>query len=101
MWFGVAINAVHAAIALTDSLSIVLRRERYAGQTHDEAVTYYAALPIAEQSFKQSVLRFGSILSIKHRAEYAGEAVSEKDAESILKQLERLRDFINVKLPTR
>ena len=101
MWFGTTINAVHAAIALSDALSIFLRRTRYAGQSHDEAVTYYSTLQLDEQPFKQSIQRLGSLLSIKHRAEYAGEMLSEKDAETILKQLERLRDFINSKLPSR
>lgn len=99
LWFGVCINGVHAAISFADCLSIFKRGTRYAGASHDEAVQFYAALNLDEADFRQSISHFGKLISIKHAAEYADQALTEKDAQAVLKALSRFRDFIFKRLP--
>ncbi len=99
MWFGTCINATHAAIALADCLSIVRKQLRYAGSNHDQAVNFYATLQIDDPQFKKSIQQLGKIISMKHVAEYMGDPIKQKDAETCLKQLERFEDFIDPLLP--
>lgn len=99
LWFGACINAVQAAIALADCLSVFKRGTRYSGSSHEEAVDFYATLNMDSAHFSQSVSHFGKLISIKHAAEYADKALTEKDAQAALKSLSRLREFIIGELP--
>lgn len=99
LWFGVCINAVHAGISLADCLSIFKRGTRYAGSSHDEAVQFYGTLDFDIADFRQSISQLGKLISIKHAAEYADQALNEKDAQAALKALSRLREFVLRRLP--
>ncbi|QQR81459.1 MAG: hypothetical protein IPJ69_04890 [Deltaproteobacteria bacterium] len=98
-WFGTCINAVHAAIALSDALCITERGLRYAGSRHDEAVDFYSTLALKDPAFPQSILNFGKLISIKNHAEYAEKNIDEKDASSTLKALERFKAYVLGQLP--
>lgn len=98
-WFGVCINAVHAAIALADALCITEHGLRYAGSRHDEAVDFYSTLALKGADFSQSILHFGKLISIKNHAEYAEKHIDEKDASSTLKSLDRFKTYVLGQLP--
>ncbi len=95
---GSAINIIHSVIALADLICIRFSGKRYAGSSHDEAVDFYAKLPIQEDEFKKSVHRLGQIVSLKTHAEYGGSPISESDLSHMLKSAERFRSYALSKL---
>lgn len=100
-WSACAINAIHAMIALADLMCARFAGKRYAGVSHDEAVSFYAALGLKDDEFNKSVQRLGQALSSKTHAEYDGSALSENQARQILKNAERFRDYVMGKLKRR
>ena len=98
-WLGTCINSIHAGIALADCLCISVKGLRYAGANHDEAVELYSSIKWNHEDFDKSVRNFGKLLSVKHHAEYTGKPITEKDAELVMKSLQRLKDFIFSCLP--
>ena len=99
MWYGTCINAIHAAIALSDCLSIFLRGTRYAGSNHEEAIDFYGTLGLKKDGFQKSIQNFGKLISIKNMAEYSDKTLTEKDADAALTTLKRFREFVVSLLP--
>lgn len=95
---GCAINIIHSVISLSDLMCIRFAGKRYAGTSHDEAVDFYAKLPIQEAEFKKSIHRLGQIVSLKTHAEYGGEPIGESDVSHMIKSAERFRSYVLEKL---
>ena len=98
-WSGCTINVIHAVISLADLMCARFSGKRYAGTSHDEAISFYETLRIEDPDFRKSVARLGQILSFKTQAEYDGSAVSEAQTELILKNGTRFREYVLKKLP--
>lgn len=89
-----AVNAIHACISLVDAACIAHSGARYSGTSHDEAIQYFHDLRIPGDNFKRACRRFGQMIGEKTAAEYGGRNLSSKEAESIFKNGERLREFL-------
>jgi len=85
-----ALNAVHAIISAADALLVFVKGFRYAGTRHEEAV---------EPEHEKNVTRFGTILSIKNKAEYMEVLLVSKDAADALRDATRFLDYVKSKLP--
>lgn len=97
-WTGCCINIIHSLIALADLVCIRFVGKRYAGTSHDEAVDFYAALPLQDEEFKKSIHRLGQIVATKTDAEYGGNPANENDVAHLLKSAERFKDYALLKL---
>ena len=95
---GGAVNIIHSVIALADLMCIRFSGKRYAGTSHDEAVDFYAKLPIQEDEFKKSIHRLGQIVLFKTNAEYGGRPISQSDIAHMVKSAERFRNYVLEKL---
>lgn len=89
-----AVNAIHSCISLADAACIMHSGSRYAGTSHDEAVQYFHDLGFHDDGFKRACRRLGQMVGEKTTAEYGGQNLSAKDAESIYKNGERFREYL-------
>ncbi len=94
-YVGCCILVVHAAISLADYCCIKVLGLRHAGSNHSDTLGLYSRLSIKHPEFKNSIGRLGKIISLKNMAEYDDEVITQKDASSILKDLNRFKEFID------
>lgn len=93
------LNAVHAIISAADALLVFVKGFRYAGTRHEEAVELFSTIFPGDREHGKNVSRFGSILSIKNKAEYLEVLLSSKDATDALLSATRFLSYVKGKLP--
>ncbi|MFQ6129846.1 MAG: HEPN domain-containing protein [Candidatus Hadarchaeaceae archaeon] len=93
------LNAVHAIISAADALMVFVKGFRYAGTRHEEAVELFSTIFPGDREHKKNVSRFGTILSIKNKAEYLEMLLSSKDATDALLSATRFLSYVKGKLP--
>ena len=93
------LNAVHAIISASDALLVFVKGLRYAGTRHEEAVELFSTIFPSEPEHEKNVTRFGTILSIKNKAEYMEVLLSSKDAADVLRDATRFLNYVKSKLP--
>ena len=97
-WNAATINAVHSCIAACDAMCVYFLGKRYAGGSHDEAVTLFKTIK-SSQEMDINANRIARIVRIKNMAEYEERLVSKYEAERILRDCERLFEYIEGELP--
>jgi len=93
------LNAVHAIISAADALLVFVKGFRYAGTRHEEAVELFRSIFPGDREHDKNVSRFGTILSIKNKAEYLEVLLSSKDATDALRDATRFLSYVKSKLP--
>ncbi|MDI6642923.1 MAG: HEPN domain-containing protein [Candidatus Hodarchaeaceae archaeon] len=93
------LNSVHAIISAADALSVFVKGFRYAGTRHEEAVELFSGIFPGDRGHEKNVSRFGTILSIKNKAEYLEVLLSSKDAADALRDATRFTEYVRGKLP--
>jgi len=93
------LNSVHAIISAADALLVFAKGFRYAGIKHEEAVELFSGIFPGEREHEKNVSRFGTILSIKNKAEYIEVLLNSSDAEGAVKDAVRFIDYVKSKLP--
>jgi len=93
------LNAVHAIISAADALLVFVKGFRYAGTRHEEAVELFSTIFPGDREHEKNVSRFGTILSIKNKAEYLEVLLSSKDASNALRDATRFLSYVKGKLP--
>ena len=93
------LNSVHAIISAADALLVFVKGFRYAGTRHEEAVDLFSSIFSNDSEHEKNVSRFGTILSIKNKAEYLEELLSSKDAIDALQAATRFLSYVKNRLP--
>ncbi len=93
------LNSVHAIISAADALLVFVKGFRYAGTRHEEAVELFSGIFPGDPEHGKNVSRFGTILSIKNKAEYLEELLGSKDAADALQAATRFLSYVKSKLP--
>lgn len=93
------LNSVHAIISAADALLVFVKGFRYAGTKHEEAVELFSSIFPGEPEHEKNVSRFGTIISIKNKAEYLEVLLSSKDATDALRDAARFLSYVKSKLP--
>ena len=91
--------AVHAIISASDALLAFTKGLRYTGTRHDEAVELFSTIFPGKPEHEKNVSRFGTILSIKNKAEYTDALLGPKDAADAIKDATRFLEYVKGKLP--
>jgi len=97
-WNASTINAIHSCIAACDSVCVYFLGKRSAGESHNDAVKLFKTIKKSKE-IDTNASRISRILSIKNMAEYEERLVFRSEAEKILKDCERLLDYIKKELP--
>jgi len=93
------LNSVHAIISAADALLVFVKGFRYAGARHEEAVELFSGIFTGAPEHEKNVSRFGTILSIKNKAEYLEVLLSSEDATDALRDAVRFLSYVKSKLP--
>ena len=94
-WTAAAINAT---IAACDAMCVYFLGKRSAGENHNEAVRLFKTISNKEE-ISVNANRIARIIRTKNIAEYEERLIFKSEAERILKDSQRLLDFILKKLP--
>ena len=97
-WNAAAINAVHSCISACDAMCVYFLGKRHAGEDHNDAAALFKSIRDSEEIHTNST-RIMKILRIKNIAEYEERLVRPKEAEAIMKDCERLIEYIKKQLP--
>lgn len=86
-WNATVIDGVHAAISMNDALTVMASGKRSTGDSH------YDAVELLKQSIPQNMdpdlSRLRRIVGIKSHVEYGPSLVTEKEAKSVVQDVER------------
>jgi len=97
-WNASTINAIHSCIAACDAMCVYFLGKRSCGESHGDAVKLFKIIKNSKE-IDTNASRISRILSIKNMAEYEERLVFRSESEKILKDCERLLDFVKKQLP--
>ena len=97
-WNASTINAIHSCIAACDAMCVYFLGKRSAGESHGDAVKLFKMINNSKE-IDANANRISRILSIKNMAEYEERLVFRLESEKILKDCERLLDYVKKQLP--
>lgn len=94
---GLAIVAIHSAIAYTDALTVTYREVKSTDGDHSRAAQalLHALGPLADPP---QVARLRTILDAKSHASYSGSYYTLEDGQEILRELEPFADWAEERL---
>ena len=98
-WNASAINAIHCCIAACDAMCVYFLGKRHAGEDHEEVVNLFMTVEGSSEEIKTNANRILRILRIKNMAEYEERLIYRPEAERVLKDCERLLEFVKKELP--
>ena len=98
-WNACAINAIHCCIASCDAMCVYFLGKRHSGEDHNQAANLFKSIRNDEE-ININANRIMRILRTKNMAEYEERLVYRKEAESILKDCERLLEYVKNQLKT-
>ena len=96
-WNACAINAIHCCIAACDALCVYFLGKRHSGEEHNEVVVLFKSIKNDEEA-NINANRILRILRTKSMAEYEERLVHKTEAEKILKDCERLLEYVKGQL---
>lgn len=97
-WDAVFLNGVHAAISLTDAITVYRIGKRSASQSHQDAATLLRqAVPNTDG--QKNAVRLAEILNWKHEVEYEPRRFTQPEASGFTKAVERFSEWAQKQLP--
>jgi HEPN domain-containing protein len=99
-WDAVLLNGVHAAISLSDAMTVFVLGRRSSGKSHLDASGLLSQAVSQESEGRRNADRLAQILNWKHDAEYEPKRASEREAYDFAKIVERFVEWVRTKLPT-
>ena len=97
-WNASAINAIHCCIAASDAMCVYFLGKRHSGADHGDAAVLFKSIKNSED-INANVNRIIRILRMKNMVEYEERLVYKAEAEKILRDSERLLEFVKKQLP--
>ena len=96
-----ASNAVHAAIAAVDAVTVFHLGKRSAPQRHEDAVLLLGTVELPRSELEPPVRQLRRLLGLKAKAEYTDETVGPREAEDAVRAAERTVAWARSRLPPR
>lgn len=94
-----ASNAVHAAIAAVDAITVFHAGKRSAPQRHEDAVQLLGTLGFPESEVEPRARQLRRLLGLKTKAEYMDDLVTAREAEDAVRTAERIVAWARTRLP--
>ena len=98
-WNASTINAIHSCIAACDAFCVYFLGKRHTGENHGDAVNLFKTINPNDDNISTNANRILRILRIKNMAEYEERLVYRSEAEKVLKDCERLFEYVKKELP--
>lgn len=96
-WNSSAINSIHAVISLVDAMCIYFLGKRHSGENHNDAAGLFKSIKDDEDT-NTNANRIIRVLRMKNMAEYEERLVIRLEADKILKDAERLAEFVKKRI---
>ncbi len=94
-----ASNAVHAAIAAGDAVTVFHAGKRSAPQRHEDAVHPLGTLGLPRSEVEPRARQLMRILGLETKAEYTDDLVTAREAEDAVRTAERIVAWARTQLP--
>ena len=94
-WNAAGVLYVHAAIALTDAISIKLGGVRCRGEDHHEAIALLDEVVTPTVEKQKALNQLRTIIDQKNLVAYSGEVFTRRDVDKLAKLLGRYRAWGN------
>ncbi|MBU2541826.1 MAG: HEPN domain-containing protein [Candidatus Omnitrophica bacterium] len=98
-WNAATINAIHCCIAACDAMCVYYLGKRFTGEKHQNAVDLFKVVKSGDENLNTNANRILRILRIKNMAEYEERLVYRSEAEKVLKDSQRLLEYVKKELP--
>lgn len=98
-WDAVLLNGVHAAISLSDAVTVFKLGKRATGRSHQDATILLNQAVSQDDEGRKNSGRLGEILNYKHVAEYEPRRSTQREAHDFAKLVERFIDWAQKCLP--
>lgn len=92
-------NAVHAAIAAMDAITVFHAGKRSASDRHEEVLVLVRSLRLPDHDLSKRLVQLGRLLGMKTRAEYADARIKRGEAEDAVRTAERIVTWARGHLP--
>lgn len=92
-WNAAGVLIVHAAIALTDALTVKIGGVKSAGENHALAAHLLEEVVAIDNEGKKAISHFRAILEEKQLVSYSGEIYRQEDIRRMSRHLERYRTW--------
>ncbi len=96
-WNSSAINSIHAVISLADAMCVYFLGKRHSGENHNDAAGLFKSIKDDEDT-SANANRIIRVLRMKNMAEYEERLVSRAEADKILKDAQRLFEFVEKRI---
>ncbi len=98
-WNASTISAIHSCIAACDAMCVYFLGKRYAGESHGDTVKLFKSIRPDDKEINTNANRILRTIRIKSMAEYEERLVFRSEAERVLKDCERLLEYVKKELP--
>ena len=96
-WNSSAINSIHAVISLADTMCVYFLGKRHSGENHNDAAGLFKSIKDDEDT-SANANRIIRVLRMKNMAEYEERLVHRSEADKMLKDAERLIEFVKKRI---
>ncbi len=98
-WNATTINAIHSCISACDAMCVYFLGKRHIGESHEDAINLFKIIKSGDEEININANRILRVLRIKNMAEYEERLVYKSESEKVLKDCERLLEYIKKVLP--
>ncbi|HYM40602.1 MAG TPA: HEPN domain-containing protein [Thermoplasmata archaeon] len=97
-WNAAVSHAVHAALCMSDAVTVFYSGTRSAGEGHKEILRLFTALRIDRTDLDRNLAHLRALLQLKTTSEYEDRLLGEEDADASLRHADRFRQWALAKL---
>ncbi len=97
-WNSAAVLSIHAVISACDAICAKFLQLRHGGADHMQAVELLGSLPFERSEIESKLKQARRIISLKNAAEYEDRLIKQTEAQEMLKDAQRLVEWVENKL---
>lgn len=96
-----AVLSIHAVISACDAVCARFLQLRHGGADHMQAVELLSSLPLERSEIESKLKQARRVISLKNAAEYEDRLIEKNEAQEILRDAERLVEWVENKIEKR
>jgi HEPN domain-containing protein len=97
-WNSAAVLSIHSVISACDAICAKFLQLRHGGADHVQAVELLGSLPFERSEIESKLKQARRIISLKNAAEYEDRLIKQTEAQEMLKDAQRLVEWVENKL---
>lgn len=97
-WNSSAVLSIHAVISACDAVCARFLQLRHGGADHIQAVELLSSLPLERSEIESKLKQARRVISLKNAAEYEDRLIKQSEAQEMLRDAERLVEWVEKKM---